>query len=80
MAAGALAALARAGRRVPDDVAVGGFDDSAVATTVQPALTTIRHPLSRISTEMVRLLLDLIDGQPPAAVILPTSLVIRDSA
>jgi DNA-binding LacI/PurR family transcriptional regulator len=80
MAAGALAALARAGRRVPADVAVGGFDDSAVATTVQPALTTIRHPLSRISTEMVRLLLDLIDGHPPAAVILPTSLVIRDSA
>jgi DNA-binding LacI/PurR family transcriptional regulator len=80
MAAGALAALRRAGRRVPDDVAVGGFDDSAVATTVEPALTTIRQPLPRISREMVRLLLDLIDGQPPAAVILPTELVMRDSA
>jgi DNA-binding LacI/PurR family transcriptional regulator len=80
MAAGALAALRRAGRRVPDDVAVGGFDDSAVATTVEPALTTIRQPLARISAEMVRLLLDLIDGQPPAAVILPTELVVRDSA
>ncbi|HEY8473416.1 MAG TPA: LacI family DNA-binding transcriptional regulator [Natronosporangium sp.] len=80
MAAGALAALRRAGRRVPEDVAVGGFDDSAVATTVEPALTTIRQPLPRISREMVRLLLDLIDGQPPAAVILPTELVRRDSA
>jgi DNA-binding LacI/PurR family transcriptional regulator len=80
MAAGALAALRRAGRRVPEDVAVGGFDDSAVATTVEPALTTIRQPLPRISREMVRLLLDLIDGQSPAAVILPTDLVIRDSA
>jgi len=80
MAAGALAALAKAGRRVPDDVAVGGFDDSAVATTVQPQLTTIRHPLARISAEMVRLLLDRIAGEPPAAVILPTELVVRGSA
>jgi DNA-binding LacI/PurR family transcriptional regulator len=80
MAAGALAALRRAGRRVPDDVAVGGFDDSSVATTVEPALTTIRQPMARISGELVRLLLGLIDGEPPAAVILPTELVRRDSA
>jgi DNA-binding LacI/PurR family transcriptional regulator len=80
MAAGALAALHRAGRRVPEDVAVGGFDDSSVATTVQPHLTTIRHPLDRISAELVRLLLDCIAGKPPAAIILPTELVIRDSA
>ena len=80
LAAGALAALRRAGRRVPDDVAVGGFDDSSVATTVEPALTTIRQPLPRISAEMVRLLLGLINGESPAAVILPTELVLRDSA
>jgi len=80
MAAGALAALVRAGRRVPDDVALGGFDDSNVATMVRPPLTTIRQPLARISTEMVRLLLDRIAGQPPSAVILPTELVVRESA
>jgi DNA-binding LacI/PurR family transcriptional regulator len=80
MAAGALAALRRAGRRVPEDVAVGGFDDSRIAMTSQPPLTTIRQPLERISREMVRLLLDLIAGQPPAAVILPTELVVRESA
>jgi DNA-binding LacI/PurR family transcriptional regulator len=80
MAAGALNALRRAGRSVPDGVALGGFDDSSIATTVQPALTTIRQPLARISAEMVRLLLDLIAGEPPAAVILPTELVIRQSA
>ena len=80
MAAGALTALRRAGRRVPDDVAVGGFDDSSIATAVAPALTTIRQPLTRISAEMVRLLLGLIAGDPPATVILPTELVIRDSA
>jgi DNA-binding LacI/PurR family transcriptional regulator len=80
MAAGALTALHRAGRRVPEDVAVGGFDDSSVATFVQPALTTIRQPMSRISAEMVRLLMDLIAGRPPAAVIIPTELVRRESA
>lgn len=80
IAAGALATLRRAGRRVPEDVAVGGFDDSSVALTTEPALTTIRQPLARISAEMVRLLLGLIAGDPPAAVILPTDLVIRDSA
>ncbi|NUS15840.1 MAG: LacI family DNA-binding transcriptional regulator [Streptomyces sp.] len=80
MADGALAALARAGRRVPEDVAVGGFDDSAVAATTRPALTTVRQPWERISAEMVRLLLTLIAGDPPASMILPTELVVRDSA
>ena len=80
MAAGALAALHASGRRVPDDVAVGGFEDSAVAMTVQPTLTTVRRPLERISTEMVRLLLGQIDGEPPTHVVLPTGLVLRDSA
>jgi DNA-binding LacI/PurR family transcriptional regulator len=80
MASGALASLRRAGRRVPEDVAVGGFDDSSIATTSHPHLTTIRQPWGRISAEMVRLLLGLIEGESPSAVILPTELVIRDSA
>jgi len=79
MAAGALTALRRAGRRVPDDVAVGGFDDSPHAATLQPPLTTIRQPLTRIAAEMVRLLRDVIAGQAPAAVILPTQLIPRES-
>lgn len=80
VAAGAMAALRRLGRRVPEDVAVGGFDDSSIALTAQPALTTIRQPLARISTEMVRLLLSRIAGEPPAVTILPTDLVVRESA
>ena len=80
MAAGALDVLRHAGRRVPEDVAVGGFDDSSIATATRPHLTTIRHPLGRISNEMVRLLLGLIDGDSPAATIVPTELVVRDSA
>lgn len=80
MAAGALATLRRAGRRVPDEVALGGFDDSGVAATTQPTITTVRQPLERIGAEMVRLLLSQIAGDPPAAVILPTELVVRESA
>ncbi|GAB3972228.1 LacI family DNA-binding transcriptional regulator [Plantactinospora veratri] len=80
MATGAMAALRRAGKRIPDDVAVGGFDDSKVATTSVPRLTTIRQPWARISAEMVRLLLGHLAGDSHAAVILPTELVIRESA
>jgi DNA-binding LacI/PurR family transcriptional regulator len=80
MALGALVALRRAGRRVPEDVAVGGFDDSSAAVAARPSLTTIRQPWKRISAEMVRLLLAAIGGEPPAAVILPTELVRRESA
>ncbi|MEU9239110.1 LacI family DNA-binding transcriptional regulator [Streptomyces shenzhenensis] len=79
MAQGVLAVLQRAGKRVPDDIAVGGFDDSPAATAVTPRLTTIRQPWDRISTEMVRVLLAQIGGEDPAAVILPTELVRRES-
>ncbi|MER6785559.1 LacI family DNA-binding transcriptional regulator [Streptomyces sp. NPDC000658] len=79
MAQGVLTALHRAGRRVPEDVAVGGFDDSPAATAASPSLTTIRQPWDRISSEMVRVLLAQIGGEDPAAVILPTELVKRES-
>lgn len=80
MAAGAIDVLTGAGRRVPHDVAVAGFDDAPVATLMDPQLTTMRQPFGRISEEMVRLLLRVIDGDRPATIILPTDLVIRASA
>jgi DNA-binding LacI/PurR family transcriptional regulator len=80
MARGALAALESAGRRVPDDVAVGGFDDSAAAVAARPELTTIRQPWDRVSAEMVRVLLASIEGETTTAVILPTELIRRESA
>jgi len=79
MAAGALAVLREAGRRVPDDVLVGGFDDAGVAETLNPPLTTMRQPFDRISTEMVRLLLARIEGGGDATVTLPTTLIPRAS-
>lgn len=80
MALGALTALRRAGRRVPEDVAVGGFDDSPVAVTAEPPLTTVRQPWTRIATQMSQLLLALISGEQSAAITLPTELVVRQSA
>lgn len=80
MAAGAIAALRKAGLRVPEDVAVAGFDDSGLAATHEPPLTTMRQPWDRISDEMVSLLLEVIKGASPEPITLPTTLVVRESA
>jgi DNA-binding LacI/PurR family transcriptional regulator len=80
MAAGALDVLVAAGRRIPDDVAVAGFDDSPVATSTAPPLTTMRQPFEHIAHEMVRMLLEVIDGRPAGRLTVPTKLVRRASA
>ncbi|NLT54669.1 MAG: LacI family transcriptional regulator [Actinomycetales bacterium] len=80
LAAGAMAVLRRAGRTVPDDVAVGGFDDSPVAVATDPQLTTVRQPLDLIGTHMVRVLQGVFEGQTPVNVIVPTELVVRGTA
>ncbi len=82
MALGALAALRDAGRRVPDDVAVAGFDDSAAAALADPPLTTVHHPCGEIALEALRILDDLIEGRAsgPQHVVLPTAFVRRKSA
>lgn len=79
MASGAMATLRRNGKRVPDDVAVAGFDDSGLAVTLEPPLTTMRQPFDLVSDNMVDLLLSVIDGKEPQSVVLPTALVVRQS-
>lgn len=79
MAAGAIDALRAAGRRVPEDVAVAGFDDAPIARSIQPQITTMRQPFETIAHEMVRMLLGLIDGRPAGRLILPTQLMPRGS-
>jgi LacI family transcriptional regulator len=80
MARGALAVLAAAGLRVPDDIAIIGFDDSPVATSVTPQLTTMRQPSFEQGQRMASILLDLLAGKDPRHVtILDTTLVVRDS-
>lgn len=81
MARGALASLARAGLRVPDDVAIIGFDDSPVATSVRPNLTTMRQPSHAQGERMADILLSLLaGGKPPHVTVLETELIVRDSA
>jgi len=86
MAAGALRVLARAGRRVPDDVAVIGFDDHPLAARVTPALTTVRQPIEDFGTLAARRLIAMVQAGPdaaepvPHATILPTTFIIRQSA
>ncbi|GIF69160.1 LacI family transcriptional regulator [Asanoa ishikariensis] len=80
LAAGAIDELRRAGRRVPEDVAVGGFDDSRIARETDPPLTTIRQPLEQVAREMVDVLLRLVRREPASSRLLPTELVVRESA
>ncbi|MBV1851668.1 LacI family DNA-binding transcriptional regulator [Catellatospora tritici] len=81
MAHGALATLRAMGRRVPEDVAVVGFDDFEISRYSDPPLTTVRQPILDLGRELARQLLRAIAGQDAApSTILPTELVVRASA
>jgi DNA-binding LacI/PurR family transcriptional regulator len=82
MALGALSVLKRHGRRVPDDVALIGFDDIALAAESSPALTTIRQDTVQQGRRMAEVLLAEIDGRsaPGVGAVLPVELIIRESA
>ncbi|RLK52308.1 LacI family DNA-binding transcriptional regulator [Microbacterium telephonicum] len=81
MARGALGVLERAGIRVPEDVALVGFDDSAVATSTAPHLTTMRQPSFLQGERMVEVLISLLNGgAPPHATILDADLIVRASS
>lgn len=79
-AIGALRALKMAGRSIPDDVAVVGFDDVPFARYLSPALTTVRAPIEEVGREAVRQLARLMNGEPAQALtLMRTELVIRES-
>jgi DNA-binding LacI/PurR family transcriptional regulator len=82
MATGAMQVLRAAGRRIPEDVALVGFDDSAVAASMDPSLTSVRQPIEEMGREMVRLLVEQLadPGSVPRTVILATQLVRRRSS
>jgi DNA-binding LacI/PurR family transcriptional regulator len=80
IALGAYAAVADAGRRVPDDVSVVGFDDTPIARYVRPTLTTVAIPTYEMGSAAVRVLLAQLDGNTePEVETMPTRLVVRDS-
>ena len=80
IAVGALAALQRNGRSVPDDVAIIGFDDHKIAAETTPPLTTIHQPLVEQGRQAAQLALDMINGAPTRDVLLEMTLVERDTA
>lgn len=83
MAVGAVRVLDAAGRRIPDDVAVVGYDDLGVAERTSPQLTTVRQPIGDMAEQATRMLLDQIeaDREPRAMrVVFPPTLVTRGSA
>ena len=81
IAAGAMSALSDLGLRVPEDVSIIGFDDSSVASALQPPLTTMRQPFQELASRAVELLLAQIQGSETIEkkILMPTSLVLRDT-
>jgi len=81
MAIGAMEALRQAGRRIPQDVAVVGFDDITFASLVTPALTTVAQPKYRMGQLAMERLLELMGGtdQLGRQTVLIPQLVIRES-
>lgn len=81
MARAAVSVLQHAGKRVPEDVAVIGFDDSPIATGLEPRLTTVRQPSRDQGVAMADVLLRILAGDDaPRVTILPTELIRRDTA
>ncbi|MDZ4044792.1 MAG: LacI family DNA-binding transcriptional regulator [Rhodoglobus sp.] len=81
MATGAVSVLRARGKRVPEDVAIVGFDDSSAATGGEIALTTVHQPSREMGMEMARMLLAILRGERPNPErVMPTRLVVRDSA
>ncbi len=80
MACGAIEALRTRGYRIPDDVAVVGFNNDDEGRAILPALTTVSQPVVEMGRTAVRTLLDLMAGRPVAAVVnLPLELIVRRS-
>ena len=81
MAQGVYEALNELGRRIPDDVAVVGFDDLPTAVLLKPSLTTVRQPLREKGASATEILLNQIEGKTSTEarhVVLPASLIVRD--
>ena len=79
MAAGVLRALHHAGRRVPHDVAVIGFDDTPVAALLYPPLTSVRQPASEMGAAAAELAMGLLSGAVAEPVTVQPQLIRRAS-
>lgn len=82
MALGVLARLKENNLKVPEDIAIIGFDDIEVSSVIEPSLTTIKQPMYELGTQAANILLNLINGslKTPIHKFLKTELIIRNSA
>ena len=79
LAAGVIRAAHEVGLRVPDDVAVAGFDDIPLASFVNPGLSTVQQDTKRAGALLVETLLALIHGEPAESQTIPVKLALRGS-
>lgn len=80
LAIGAIKAFRRAGRRVPDDIAVVGFDNVPLSEVFEPGLTTIAQPMRELGAAATEMLLARLSGERPPSRTLAHTLVVRESA
>lgn len=82
MTAGAMPVLLDRGYAIPSDVAIVGYDDSPAADACEVPLTTVRQPSEEMGREMADILIDVLAGNVdrPRLTIMPTELVVRESA
>lgn len=88
MAIGCMAALSAAGVRVPEDIAVVGFDDIPMARYLTPALTSVRVPIAALGANALNALVDIVElpaieiadpNKPQPMIVMPVELVVRQS-
>ena len=77
---GAIKAIRDAGFSCPEDIKIVGFDDSVLAQTSRPELTSVRQDIEKLGETVANLIIDVINGEKPQPIILPTELVVRESA
>ena len=82
MAISAMAAVYDSGRRVPDDVAIVGFDDIDLSRLVTPSLTTVRQDQAGLADTATKAMMRLLEhpDEPPMGAVLPVELVVRESS
>ncbi|TWV56518.1 LacI family transcriptional regulator, partial [Streptomyces misionensis] len=76
---GAYKAARRLGLRIPDDISVTGIDDLALATALDPELTTVHLDAERFGEQGMHALLAVLDGRRPDAGDIPVQLAVRGS-
>ncbi len=80
LAIGACRAVLEAGKRIPEDISVAGYDGIEMGEYYNPKLTTIKQPVEEIAKKTIRLLLDVIaEREEPQQIVFPAELVVRES-